>query len=406
MFGMFAAPTEPGMQLEPGADNLFCGVYREMNGTSELEAGLVEWSEHLPDEVRYWSKWAETEGDRWHEDFVARLDPNTPISSYILPYIKNVEAEPARILDVGSGPCTGLGYKSAKPVEITAVDPLAGVYKTIFAKHNLRPPVQTRFATAEDLSLFVESDHFDLVHCRNALDHAIDPMAGIREMIRVAKGGATVLLLHYENEAVNANYHGLHQHNFAVVNGHFLIWNNRRNIDVAAELAGIADVRATVDDGSGGRRSVRAEIRRTAPLPTDYRHDDIRLASVLRAFAAASSRVEDKDANDTLKSELQKVRAVLKRQETELVSLTSDLDVTRRELERRTADLRRTEIVLAEERRSALNYRAREDKLHDLIERRRREEIQEIAREVWWERNRRGLPYKIGKAVKRLAGHK
>ncbi|HEY1614769.1 MAG TPA: class I SAM-dependent methyltransferase [Rhizomicrobium sp.] len=121
--------------------------------------------------------------------------------------------------------------------------------------------------------------------------------------------------------------------------------------------------------------------------------------------------IEPWRALDELRPGFDVAQAALAKRDGELRTLNSVLestirerDVAQQELARRTADLRRIEIVLADERRSALNYRAREDGIYDLVERRRREEIQEIAKEVWWERNRRGLPYKIGKLFKRLGG--
>jgi hypothetical protein len=78
----------------------------------------------------------------------------------------------------------------------------------------------------------------------------------------------------------------------------------------------------------------------------------------------------------------------------------------REQLECEMAELRRMEIVLAEERRAHLAFRARSDELQALKETLQQgmslQQMKDIAKEVWWERNRRGLPYKLVKWVKRL----
>ena len=105
------------------------------------------------------------------------------------------------------------------------------------------------------------------------------------------------------------------------------------------------------------------------------------------------------ETHEALKSEFRAEKVAFTEREAELRTAKSALEQKHRELERRTADLRRAEIVLAEERRAALNYRAKADRLYDL-----KPLISEIAREVWWEKNRRGLPYRVAKFAKRLVG--
>jgi predicted RNA methylase len=113
------------------------------------------------------------------------------------------------------------------------------------------------------------------------------------------------------------------------------------------------------------------------------------------------------------------------RAQAELDRVKSDLGRAQAELARTSADLRRTAVVLAEERRANLNFRARAEitgqlaelkaqlkELRELIHHNiiqhgvgvRGEQLGEIAREVWWERNRRTLPYKVAKMFRRLAG--
>jgi hypothetical protein len=134
-------------------------------------------------------------------------------------------------------------------------------------------------AFAEDLSAFFAPDSFDLVHCINALDHSFDPLRAIHEMLRVARVGGTVVLMHQPNEAEAENYVGLHQWNFDVQDGRFVVWNRERRIDVADAVRAVARVEA---DGSG---YIRAVLRKHAPLDElagEGRAE--RLAQVMRAL--------------------------------------------------------------------------------------------------------------------------
>lgn len=108
-----------------------------------------------------------------------------------------------------------------------ATDPLAPVYNALLQEAEITPLVRTQFAPAEGLSAFFDHSEFDVVHCRNALDHSADPIAGIIEMLRVVKVGGTVILRHYRNEAETTRYVGFHQHNFDAKDGKFCIWNKQ-----------------------------------------------------------------------------------------------------------------------------------------------------------------------------------
>jgi hypothetical protein len=90
-----------------------------------------------------------------------------------------------------------------------------------------------------------------------------------------------------------------------------------------------------------------------------------------------------------LQAQLQQTRFDLEQSQEEIAKLQSIL-------ESRTAELRRIEIALAEERRSNSIYRAREGRPLDV------NLVSAIAKEVWWEHNRRTLTYKIAKAIKGL----
>ena len=138
------------------------------------------------------------------------------------------------MLDVGSGPATVLGgVLNGKPIDITAVDPLANQYMELYGTHAITPLVKPIFGEGENLSQVVNGK-FDFVYSRNALDHSYDPMKAIQGMIDVCADDGVVFFENVVNEGYNENYKGLHQWNFMHASGDLVIWKH----DGSAWLAG------------------------------------------------------------------------------------------------------------------------------------------------------------------------
>jgi SAM-dependent methyltransferase len=208
-----------------------------------LRAQMMEWKLGVASESAFWDTWMQERGGEWPEDFRKRFDPETPLDPWVAAAARSLGKEDLSILDVGSGPVPGIGYKlEGIALRITAVDPLASIYQDILTRHGLNPPVPPTFAPAEELSSFFEPNSFDIVHCRNALDHSFDPLRGINEMLKVVRVGGTVLLRHHQNEAENAKYNGFHHYNFDCRANRFVIWNKSVLVDIADFLAGRAQV--------------------------------------------------------------------------------------------------------------------------------------------------------------------
>ena len=158
------------------------------------------WSNGITFERLFWKNWIETNGSDWPEDFEKRLTPSTPLDCTIAKVIRGAcPIGKVNILDVGAGPLTAVGTQlDGYEVNLIATDPLAPVYNALLQDAGITPLVKTQFAPAEGLSAFFDHSEFDVVHCRNALDHSADPIAGIIEMLRVVKVGGTVILRHIE----------------------------------------------------------------------------------------------------------------------------------------------------------------------------------------------------------------
>ncbi len=202
-----------------------------------------KWTEGLSHEIEFWHDWIHTQGQGFGEDFRNRLDPQKPLQEHIWPLLDHLPSGRLRVLDVGAGPLTALGkiYRS-QPLDIVAVDPLADYYDQILREAQLEAPVRTTWCHGELLEDRFEPSTFDLVFSQNALDHSYDPYRIIKSMIRLTKVDHFVLLEHRQNEAERAQYQGLHQWNFAVEQGDFVIWNPTSKLNVSKELLPYVDI--------------------------------------------------------------------------------------------------------------------------------------------------------------------
>ena len=231
----------------------------------KLSSQQQVWDRALPGEADFWSEWIATRGLDWPREFERRFDAAQPLSeSLVLDVLDRIAADEVRILDVGAGPATSLGKTHpAKRLEIAAVDPLADDYARLLAEAGLRAPMRTQQVAGEQLSRAFEAESFDVAYARNAIDHAVDPARIVREMLAVVRPGGFVVLRHYENEAETEGYEGLHQWNFCLQDDRLVICNERRRIDVAAELEGEPAVEAAVSGGSDHAAYVTAVIERS-----------------------------------------------------------------------------------------------------------------------------------------------
>jgi SAM-dependent methyltransferase len=208
----------------------------------------------LREEVEYWERWLATSGGRWSEEYARRLDADAEIGE---PFIREILAGSSEarvsILDVGAGPVSAVGYRfRGRSVSLTAVDPLADEYERLLANAGVTPPVLTERVDGEALLERFGPDCFDIAYSRNALDHAVDPLAIINNMFSVVRPGGHVVLRHVRNEALRQGYVQLHQWNFDDRGGRPVIWRPDRYVDLTSALRGQADVQCRVEAAEGG----------------------------------------------------------------------------------------------------------------------------------------------------------
>jgi hypothetical protein len=164
-----------------------------------------EWRARSESEIAFWRDVFATRGGAFPDEFAFRLAPDSLLQEEIEALLPDKET--VRILDVGAGPMTWLGKKGrSHKLQIVAVDPLLPFYDPT---HTLTFPNVTRVAAfGEELLDRFDPDSFDLAFSRNALDHAIDPVA-ILDAMRVL--APRVHIRHAIREGRTQRYEGLHQ---------------------------------------------------------------------------------------------------------------------------------------------------------------------------------------------------
>lgn len=198
----------------------------------------------LETEVRFWDKWLRDKGaaspqDWRHHDYRYRVDARAPLSGWHRELVERIPSDLVSILDVGAGPVTAVGKRhESKVLSITAVDPLADEYAALLARHRLEPPVRTRRGAGEELAALFGPDAFDLVIAQRCIDHSVDPVACVRNMVEVCRVGGVIALEHEENLAVNAAYRGIHQWNFGLRGGELVVSGGGYAKSLDAELRG------------------------------------------------------------------------------------------------------------------------------------------------------------------------
>lgn len=173
----------------------------------------------IHDETLFWRKWLQA--PRGAKHMVKR--PFTPEIMEML----NGKTQ-GQIADVGSGPVSCIGhYLPGGNVLYVPSDLLAEEYAELYKYHGLVPPVAP---TKQDMTKMTYSDNlFDIVYCRNAMDHCKDAKAALREMYRICKPGGWIYLWHFENVGKMMGYRGMHGWNIEYEKGQSVRFWNKMN---------------------------------------------------------------------------------------------------------------------------------------------------------------------------------
>lgn len=157
----------------------------------------------IADETMFWRKWLQ--GKRGAEHMVRR-----PFTAEIMEML-NGKTE-GKIADVGSGPVSCIGhYLPGGNIEYYPSDLLAHEYAELFKYHHLVAPTVIE---KQDMTKMTYPDNtFDIVYCRNAMDHCKDDRAALLEMCRICKPVGWIYLWHFENVGKMMGYQGMHKWN-------------------------------------------------------------------------------------------------------------------------------------------------------------------------------------------------
>ena len=208
------------------------------------------WTEGVRGEVEFWRRVLPGRVAT-HPEYIHRADPKAPIRDPLLNMmIAKIPEQTVSIIDVGAGPLTAVGKTyPGKTVRITATDPLAPEYVRIMREAGIKPPVPPIGCRGEDLLDLFTPATFDLAFARNALDHCVDPVRVITNMIELVKEDRFVVLRHLRREAHTQLYRDLHQWNFDIEDGELVIWRTRSDkVRIDRVLAPTASM-ATFEEG-------------------------------------------------------------------------------------------------------------------------------------------------------------
>jgi len=157
----------------------------------------------LKREYSFWKKIISSKG-KYLPDAYNYLMEDHELTSKIKCLIKR-----GKILEIGSGIISKIGNDSN--YWILSTDILAEKYNRLLLKYSINKP-SIIYADVENLNY--SDKYFDLVYAENCIDHTMNPIKAIKEMLRVGK---KVYLEHYLNVGKLNFYNGLHQWNFTVI---------------------------------------------------------------------------------------------------------------------------------------------------------------------------------------------
>lgn len=206
----------------------------------------------LTQEIAFWREWFVTQGLDWPDDYRRRFNPDLQLQPELADFLPRLPRTRVDILDVGAGPITRLGKKSAgKEIRLVATDLLASQYNLLIDELKIQPLLRTIYADAEKLVEQFGESSFDIVHAQNTVDHMEHPLAAIEQMARVTRPGGFIYLRHEENEGTRTGFFTLHQWDFYLddANGHFMLRHaHGKRYNVSKEFASLGTCRCYRED--------------------------------------------------------------------------------------------------------------------------------------------------------------
>lgn len=239
-----------------------------------IEDSVLFWLRGVDSEITFWRKVFASDAHNEESDFRDRLRKK-------LYHFHRLASPGDRILDVGSGPlsCLGTQLPDGGEIALTPCDALAPIYNVLHEMYDIKPEKKIEFCLGENLVNKYSKNSFAIVHSQNALDHTINPMHTILNMLAVCKVNGFVILEHRENEAEFNKYDGLHHWNFRKeADGDMAIWNKESETSLRRELGDYVTV-DTVHEPLDSRKIVVTTMKKLRDLdfelPGTIEYDEV-----------------------------------------------------------------------------------------------------------------------------------
>lgn len=252
---LLALRTDLKIQIEP---SLIYSIYSltgkasRLNKSSGEHSGarksLYEFVKLATNEIadsrtkNTWEEFIFSNGLEFHQSNIEKnkrrlteyWNQNCTLRSSISSKLRRFDKHEIDMLDVGCGPFPKSGsYFDGYQIKRTLIDPLAKEYHELLAKNDIGTSgIEIREGEVEQLNDLFTSNSFDIIYCKNALDHSHNPIGGIASMLKVLRSSGLIILEHYPNEGKFTNYYGLHQWNFEVFESEFHISNRNGSINL------------------------------------------------------------------------------------------------------------------------------------------------------------------------------
>ena len=239
-----------------------------MGQTSLPNMDIDSWRERSAEEVNFWENWIFTERSRWPQEYKRRTDPTTPMAKEVENFLDGLGLPADRtvkILDIGAGPLSFIGTNSEKyTIDLTVVDPLAEEYNRLLDQKNVTGVPRPERGYFETATTQFGAEAFDLVWSRNSLDHALDPVLGLFNLLNVCRIGGGLLLSFHPNEAEGGNYAGLHQWNLDYRDGEVVLSQKDRMVSLMPllqqqKIVSISQPEKTQKKAGKGRVNIKVE---------------------------------------------------------------------------------------------------------------------------------------------------
>lgn len=195
------------------------------------------------------------------------------------------------ILDVGCGPISSLAYLTHEGLaHVVGVDAIAREYARLLERYDLRSPVEQVSGSGETLHMLDLGRDFDMVYCRNALDHTQCPPLTWLNMFNTAPVGGLIVQSHAIREGTKEGWKQLHQHDlYSESDGHLVLEDRdgrvvelTRGLPLSVELTAPTDPEADPNwtttvyrktgetPSTGFLQAVTAHLARTFAARSDW----------------------------------------------------------------------------------------------------------------------------------------